>query len=46
MGYCYDALDQHDNSLATYLQYIEQFGEDGTVYNNMALIYRNEYSRL
>ena len=37
--YCYQQLDQYENSLSTYLQYIEKFGEDSVVYNNMATIY-------
>ena len=41
MGYCFQALDQYDDSLSTYMEYIKQFGEDSSVYNNMALIYRD-----
>ena len=41
MAYCYQLLDQYENSLSAYLQYIEKFGEDSGIYNNMGIIYQN-----
>ncbi len=39
IAYVYGVLDEYDLQLSTYMKFLENFGEDRVVYNNMALIY-------
>ena len=40
LAYVADQLEQYENALSYYMQYIEKDGEDPAIFNNMALIYR------
>ena len=40
VAYTYYDLEQYDNSLKTYNEYLEKFGDNEIVFNNIALIYQ------
>ena len=45
-AYLYSATNQYENAIGLYLNYIDKFGEDASVLNNISLIYQNDIGDL
>ena len=43
VAYAYSQLNQNEQSLNTYKQYLERFGENYVVYNNIGVAYENDF---